>query len=195
MGSKFTELIVDAADPDALATFWQAVLGSAFSGVDVTETYEPDLIGSERDVLINYLNKMRNAVVRTSEGLTDEQQRAPGVPSGTNLLGTLQHLTEVEAHWFRRVFRGVDFAMDRSMNVPRGVTRDAVVAAYRAECARSDEIIRACPDLSTLAARTNPGEEDLVALRRIAAHMIEETARHAGQCDILREMIDGTTDD
>jgi hypothetical protein len=161
----------------------------------VTDTNEPDLVGSERDVLINYLNKMRNAVVRTSEGLTEAQQRAPGVPSGTNLLGTIQHLTEVEAHWFRRVFLGEDFEMDRTMDVPAGVTREEVVAAYGAECACSDEIMRACPDLSTLAARQNPGEHWLDSLRRIAAHMIEETARHAGQCDILREMIDGTTDD
>jgi Protein of unknown function (DUF664) len=41
----------------------------------------------------------------------------------------------------------------------------------------------------------NPGEEGLDALRRIAAHLIEETARHAGQCDIPREWIDGVTDD
>ena len=58
----------------------------------------PDLIGSEREVLLHYLNKMRAAVVRTTEGLTDDQQRTPGVPSGTNLLGLIQHLTGVEEH-------------------------------------------------------------------------------------------------
>jgi len=63
-----------------------------------------DLGRSEREVLLYYLNKMRAAVVRTSEGLTDEQQRAPGVPSGTNLLGLVKHLTGVEEHWFQRVF-------------------------------------------------------------------------------------------
>jgi hypothetical protein len=117
------------------------------------------------------------------------------VPSGTNLLGTIQHLTAVEAHWFRMVFLGEAIEPDDSMVVPAGVTREEVVATYRAECARSDEIMRGCPDLSTLAKQENPGEEGLDALRRIAAHMIEETARHAGQCDILRELIDGTTDD
>jgi uncharacterized damage-inducible protein DinB len=86
----------------------------------MVDANEPDLIGSERDVLINYLNKMRNAVVRTSEGLTDEQQRAPGVPSGTNLLGTIQHLTAVEAHWFRMVFLGEAIEPDHSMVVPAG---------------------------------------------------------------------------
>jgi hypothetical protein len=41
----------------------------------------------------------------------------------------------------------------------------------------------------------NPGEDEKDSLRRIVAHMIEETARHAGQADILREQIDGTTED
>ena len=155
----------------------------------------PDLVGSERDVLLHYLNKNRNAVVRTSEGLGDEQQRAPGVPSGTNLLGIVQHLTGVEQHWFRLVFQGVDLEIDDSMAVPAGATREQVVTAYREACARSDEIVRACPDLSTLAAIANPGEDGLDSLRRIIAHMIEETARHAGQADIVREQIDGVTED
>ena len=155
---------------------------------------EPDLIGSERDVLLYYLNKNRDAVVRTSEGLTDAQQRAPGVDSGTNLLGLIQHLTGVEVHWLQRVFLGADVDTEDSMDVPVGATREDVVAAYRAACAQSDEIVRACPDLSTMAKIANPGEDQIDSLRRIVAHMIEETARHAGQADILRELIDGATD-
>ncbi len=80
------------------------------------------------------------------------------------------------------------------MDVPGGATREEVVAAYREACARSDEIVRACPDLSTLAKIANPGEDQIDSLRRIVAHMIEETGRHAGHADILREQIDGATD-
>jgi uncharacterized damage-inducible protein DinB len=155
---------------------------------------EPDLIGSERDVLLYYLNKNRDAVVRTSEGLTDAQQRAPGVGSGTNLLGIIQHLTGVEVHWLQRVFLGADVDTEDSMEVPVDATRDEVVAAYKAACTESDEIVRGCADLSTLAKIANPGEDQIDSLRRIVAHMIEETARHAGQADILREQIDGATD-
>ena len=154
-----------------------------------------DLIGSERDVLLYYLNKMRDALVRTSVGLTDEQLRTPGVPSGTNITGLVRHLTAVERHWFRCVFLGEDLDRDDSMEVPAGVTHDEIVAAYREACAHSDEIVRACADLSTLAAIVNPGEDEIDSLRRIVAHMIEETARHAGHADILREQIDGATDD
>jgi uncharacterized damage-inducible protein DinB len=153
-----------------------------------------DLIGSERDVLLYYLDKVRDAVVRTSAGLTDDQLRSPGVPSGTSLLGLIRHLTGVEEHWFQRVFLDEDPGTDDSMEVPAGTTRDDVVAAYRRACARSDEIVRACPDLSTMAKIANPGEDQTDSLRRIVAHMIEETARHAGHADILREQIDGTTE-
>jgi uncharacterized damage-inducible protein DinB len=150
---------------------------------------------SEHEVLLFFLNKMRDAAVRTTEGLTGEQLRTPGVPSGTNLLGLIQHLTGVEQHWFQRVFLGEDRDVNKSMDVPADATRDEVVVAYRQACAQSDEIVRACPDLSTLATGVNPGEEDYRAsLRRIVAHMIEETARHAGHADILRELIDGATE-
>ncbi|MFI5040244.1 MAG: DinB family protein [Acidimicrobiales bacterium] len=157
-------------------------------------TTGPDLVGSERDVLLYYLDKMRDAVVRTSEGLTDKQQRTPGVPSGTNLLGLIQHLTGVEMHWFERVFLGEEHSIGDSMDVPANATRDEVVAGYRAACARSNQIVRACPDLSTMAKIANPGQDQKDSLRRILAHMIEETARHAGHADILREQTDGATD-
>ena len=91
---------------------------------------------SEREVLLHYLDKMRDAVVRTSEGLTDEQARTPGVPSGTSLLGLIQHLTAVERHWFQFVFLGEGPAPDDSMEVPAGVTRGQLVAAYRKACAQ-----------------------------------------------------------
>jgi uncharacterized damage-inducible protein DinB len=149
---------------------------------------------SEHEVLLFFLNKMRDAAVRTTEGLTGEQLRTPGVPSGTNLLGLIQHLTGVEQHWFQRVFLGEDRGVNKSMDVPAEATRDEVVVAYRQACARSDEIVRACPDLSTLATGVNPGEASRASLRRIVAHMIEETGRHAGHADILRELIDGATE-
>jgi uncharacterized damage-inducible protein DinB len=136
---------------------------------------------------------MRNAVVRTSEGLTEARLRAPGVASGTNILGLIQHLTGVEEHWFRVVFLGENLAVEKSMQVPDGVSATDVVAAYRRACARSDEIVRGCPDLGTLARAVNPGEPRRAALRRIVAHMIEETGRHAGHADILREQIDNVT--
>ena len=160
----------------------------------MSEIPGPDLVASEREVLLHYLNKMRDAVVRCCDGVSDVRQRAPGVPSGTNVLGLVQPLTGMEIHWFRRVYRGEDVIGGESMEVPAAIAADEVVAAYRAACADSDAIVRACPDLSTMAAIANPGQDDKASLRRILAHMLEETARHAGHADILREQIDGATE-
>jgi hypothetical protein len=164
-----------------------------------------DTATTEHDDLLFFLNRLRDAVVRTSEGLTDGEQRAPGVPSGTNLLGLIRHLTAMEERWFRHLFLGEPAGGDGSMRVPEAVTRDEVVAAYRRACEESDRVVRACPDLSALSRErvrlpastsrdADPGEPRVVTLRAIVAHMIEETARHAGHADILRELIDGETD-
>ncbi|MFD1050779.1 DinB family protein [Kibdelosporangium lantanae] len=147
---------------------------------------------TETEVLLRYLNKMRNAVVNTSVGLTDAQLRTPGVPSGTSLLWLIHHLTEVERHWFQFVFLGAGPRIDYEGPVPEGRTYDEVVAEYRSVCAHNDEIVRA-HGLDTTAKGTNPGEDVIVSLRVITAHMVEETGRHAGHADILRELIDGRT--
>ena len=153
------------------------------------------LCDSERETLLRYLDKMRAAVIRATEGLDDEQLRRPGVPSGTNLLGLVHHLTGVEQHWFQYVFAGSDDEPDMAMTAPAEVPAAAVVARYRAVSSRSNEIVRDCDDLSTMAARPNPGEDGLDSLRVVTAHLLEETARHAGHADILREQIDGRLDD
>lgn len=82
----------------------------------------------------------------------------------------------VEEHWCQRVFLGRGCDIDMSVDVPGGAIRDEVVAG-----------------LSTTAKIANPGEEKAVFMRRIMVHTIEETPRHAGHADILREQIDGAT--
>jgi uncharacterized damage-inducible protein DinB len=118
--------------------------------------------------------------------------RTPGVPSGTSLLWLVHHLTAAELHWFQFVFLGADQRIDMEGPIPPGRTYDEAVAEYRAVCARNDEIVRE-HDLDTMAKIANPGEDVIDPLRVILAHMVEETGRHAGHADILRELIDGRT--
>jgi uncharacterized damage-inducible protein DinB len=167
----------------------------------MSEDHRADAAAVERDALLFFLNRVRASVVRTSQGLSENEQRVPGVPSGTNLLGLVRHLTAMEVHWFQSVFLGEDHDIDGSMRVPVASSRDDVVTAYREACARSDQIVADCRDLSTLSSgnarspgSSSKGKDNKVPLRRIVAHMIEETARHAGHADILREQIDGSTD-
>ncbi len=151
---------------------------------------------SERDTLLAYLRHLRREVVRTLRDLDDEQVRRPGVPSGTSLLGIVHHLTGVEQHWFERVFlTGDEVERDTGFDPPADRTTAEVVAAYEAAGARSDEIVLAADGIDQLAAIANPGEDDHDTLRTIAVHLVEETARHAGQADVLRELLDGVTND
>src|SRR5262245_17027801 len=101
-----------------------------------------------------FLNRQRDAVVRTCDGLSEEQVRRPGVASGTSLLGLLWHLRSVEVHWFRRVFLGEPTEVDFSMAVPTAVKYPDAAASYREACARSDLIVEACPDLTVLSQGT-----------------------------------------
>ena len=91
-----------------------------------------DWMGSERSVLVHYLDKMRDAVVRTSAGLTDEEAGMPGVPSGDELA----RARCITSRRSRRTGSGVcprvrTFDVEMSMDVPVGMRRADVVAAYR----------------------------------------------------------------
>jgi hypothetical protein len=131
--------------------------------------------GSEAEVLRGFLDYLRAAVVTKVEGAPEPQVRAALVPSGTNLLGLLRHLTFVE----RASFLGEKpRSWKATFHVPDDDSVADVVARYREAVARANEVI----DGSAI--------EDV---RWRLAHLIEETGRHAGHADVLRELIDGST--
>jgi hypothetical protein len=145
----------------------------------------------ERGTLVAFLDYLRDGIVVKVEGLAEEDARRTLVPSGTNVLALVKHLTMVEVLWFQSSFAGLD------VRVPSDRLRDDdrienVVAAYRAACARSNEIVSEASDLSARCAH-KPPTTDPMSLRWILVHMVEETARHAGHADILREQLDGAT--
>jgi uncharacterized damage-inducible protein DinB/heme-degrading monooxygenase HmoA len=149
---------------------------------------------SETETLLAYLDRLRRDLVRDLSDLTEEQARRPMVPSGTSLLGIVHHLTGVEEHWFERVFAGQDRDPDRSFAPPEGLSTAEVVARYEQVWERSDRVARGSHP-EALAAVPDPGEEGLDALRSVLVHLVEETARHVGRADILRELLDGRTND
>ena len=149
--------------------------------------------GDEKSTLVALLDVQR-AVIRTKvDGLDDQTVRRQLVSSGTSLLAIVKHLGYVERWWFRIVFTGDDADYPASDDDPdadwRLDDRDTVggvLAFYEDECERSRAVVAGAA-LDDLAAR-----HERVSLRWILAHMLQETARHAGQADILRELIDGT---
>jgi hypothetical protein len=156
----------------------------------------PPRRGSEREILAGMLDFARGAVVRKVTGLTEAQGRlAPVPPSTLTPAGVLKHLTAVERFWFSIDFAGLDLEhpwpeddMHGAWSLEDGETLDALVGAYRAECARSDAAVHGF-DLGEPAR----GQDMDFLLRFAYAHLIQETARHAGHLDLLREVIDGRT--
>ncbi len=145
----------------------------------------------ERETLLDFLDYLRDCVVHKVEDLDTDVASAPGVGSGTSLLGLVKHLAWVEGVWFVDCLQGLDNPLTSGELEP-GDTVASVVATYRAAAARSDEAIRRSGDLGERLVRPGVAPEPMT-LRWMLVHMVEETARHAGHADILREQYDGTT--
>lgn len=135
----------------------------------------------EKEVLVGFLDYLRASVVAKAEGVPEPQVRTRGVPSGTNLLGLVKHLTHVERHWLLGV-RTANWGA--TFRPAAKETAGEILDAYRETTARANEVI-ARADL------TKPIGGPGASLRWTLTHLIEETARHAGHADILRELIDG----
>ncbi|HEV8556934.1 MAG TPA: DinB family protein [Actinophytocola sp.] len=135
------------------------------------------------------LEGLRAAVLKKLAGLSEADARRSTVGSGTNIAGLVQHLTFVESLWFGEIVAGGKASGDRSMQVDPSVSVRTLRADYRAACQASNEIIAAVGDADAPVTRNGKNRD----LRWVLLSVIEETARHAGHADIIREQIDGQT--
>jgi uncharacterized damage-inducible protein DinB len=154
--------------------------------------------GGEKESLHVSLDRHRDVVLWKLDRLDDEQLRRPMTPSGTNLLGLVKHLASVEYGWFCETFGREGDAIPFDENDPEAdmrarpneTTADIVEYYGRARAAADRAIDELDPDDVGTA-----WWGDTVSMRWVLIHMIEETARHAGHMDIMRELIDGATGD
>ena len=152
----------------------------------------------ERDMLGGFLDWYRVVVEHKVQGLSLEDATRSMTPSGLSPLGVVAHLASVEIGWFVETVAGepVDPIWDDhgSFRLLPGDTVESVLAEYRDACARSRAIADATPSLDSLSAAADRYRGN-VSLRWVLMHMIEETARHAGHLDLMREQIDGQLGD
>jgi Protein of unknown function (DUF664) len=149
---------------------------------------------SEKETLVGLLDFLRATVVNKVAGLSGAQAQTASVPPSTlTPAGIVKHLAGVERFWFSIDFAGRDLPYPWTDADPHGAFRldegerlVDVVAGYQAECQRAREIVAAAR-LEDRARGAGMG----FTLRYALAHMIEETARHCGHLDLLREAIDG----
>ncbi|MFC7309224.1 DinB family protein [Streptomyces monticola] len=153
------------------------------------DTPPPRTANSESEVLRGFLDYLRTSIAAKVEDAPEPQVRTAAVPTGTNLLGLLGHLTFVE----RSLFLGDDVTDWKATfrAAPTDSVAD-VVARYRDAVERANEVLDGCADLGAPVPRPQPGRS-APSVRWALTHMIEETGRHAGHADIIRELIDGAT--
>ena len=149
----------------------------------------PRLDADERATLQALLQYQRDSLVRKVAGVDDHAARHQFVGSGTTLLWLIKHMARAEALWLLRRFAGEPTHLPDDA-VGADDTLASAVAEYRNTWARVDPIIAGAsleePCRST-------GDDSPMKLRWILMHLLEETARHAGHADIIRELIDGET--
>ncbi|MFJ1761476.1 DinB family protein [Amycolatopsis sp. NPDC088138] len=153
----------------------------------------------EKSVLLRYLRAQRAVVLAVLEGLSEAALTTSVLPSGWTPLGMVEHLGYAERYWFQEIVTGradpVAWPDDDHAPLTTPRSPEVVFAFYRHQCARSDEIFAATP-LDTPCHGRYPDlpEAEVGDLRGVALHVIEETARHAGHLDVVRELIDGRTE-
>lgn len=161
---------------------------------------DPEPTGSEAVLLGQYLDVQREAMLAKTEGLSREQLTQRHPPSGLTLAGLLHHLSLAEEDWLgihflgepdREPFSTADWGGDPDwqFRVPADVEPEQLRDRYRGACDRSRVVVRQASGPDQLSAKPVRGRH--FSLRWVLLHLIEETARHAGHADLLREAIDG----
>jgi uncharacterized damage-inducible protein DinB len=153
----------------------------------------------ERTILTTFLDYARDTVHAKCAGLSDADARRASLPGSPlmTISGLVSHLRWVESAWIEQTLLGgtidapwTDDDPDREFRIAVTVPLDQLLADYRAACARHRDLVASLdldtPSKGELGWRTEP-----VTLRWVLFHLTEETARHNGHLDILRELADG----
>jgi uncharacterized damage-inducible protein DinB len=160
----------------------------------------PSTSVGERATLIDFITGCRQTLELKCQGLNAEQMARRTVPpSNMSLLGLIRHMADVERYWFRQVLSGEDAPRryrtidDRDADFNGARADPAVVDdawdAWHEEVKFAEHYVDRFEDLGTTVPL--PEEDEVIALREVIVHMIEEYSRHCGHADLLRERIDG----
>lgn len=159
----------------------------------MTRTWPANLAKDEGVLAWEFLDFLRKTAVMKVDGLTRDLAAAAPITTSPKLtaLGVLKHLVAVERYWLSITGAGLDLASlwegspDPSWDLAPTDTPESLIEAYRAEWANAEALKQRAPD--SLAAN------DKFTVRWILSHVAQETARHVGHLDLLRELADGQT--
>jgi uncharacterized damage-inducible protein DinB len=175
----------------------QSMRSGAGTIATMQQRYGTPVAGTEKEVLGGFLDHYRRTLLEICHGLSEEELRKPMVPSGTSLLGLVKHLAYTEYGWFQEIIANEKFDYpfdtedtDADFRIEEGERSEDIFNLYRRACDRSR---RAFEEASLDDTVKNPERSADYNVRWVVVHMIEETARHAGHADIIREQLDGAT--
>ncbi|NGY60777.1 DinB family protein [Lentzea sp. NEAU-D13] len=162
------------------------------------ELIDEPLLGEERPMLEAWLDRHRATFLGNCAGLSGEQLATVSTPpSNLTLLGLIRHLTDVERVWFRKRLAGEDVKprygepgnWDDAFGNLDPARAEAEYAALLAEMAEA-RAAAATRDLDDTFVHERVGE---ISVRWLYIHLIEEYAQHNGHADLIRERVDGRT--
>ena len=159
---------------------------------------------TERDTLIEFLRQQRYVLKLAAYKLNDEQAQAAPSVSDLSVGGIIKHVALTERHWIQRMLAGRELETPPEAEYEDGFrfigdeTLEFWLDFYDEVAAETEAIIAAEEDLGRLVPIPKgvpwfPADEDYWSVRWVLVHVIEETARHAGHADIVRESVDGAT--
>jgi uncharacterized damage-inducible protein DinB len=159
-------------------------------------------VATEREALIEFLRQQRLVMRLTAYGLTDDQARATPSVSSLSVGGLIKHVATVERGWIDIVLQrdqgGAEADYESNFRLEPGETLADVLALYDEVAAETEVMIDSIPDLGQAVPVPKgvpwfPDDVEAWSVRWVLLHLIQETARHAGHADLVRESIDGAT--
>lgn len=153
----------------------------------MSDSGPPHLTAGELVTLRALYDFQRESFVRKVSGVSDEQATRKLLPSDTTLLWLVNHLSFVEEYWFLHCLDGQELVPPDYGLGPIEIALERYALARQ----RADAVLDAATDPDVECVQVGRGE--MVNLRWVLGHMLEEVARHAGHADIIRELLDGET--
>jgi hypothetical protein len=153
----------------------------------------PDAL--ERDAIVAFLGFLHLTAVNKVAGLDEAQARATPIESSPvlSLLGLVKHLTAVQRAHIQREIGGLDLPelwrhddFDFDFRVGDDETIASVMAAFDAEWTHSQATLAVADWEADCVVHGEP-----VRVARLVVDVLQESARHVGHIDIVRELIDG----
>ncbi|MEV6874015.1 DinB family protein [Amycolatopsis sp. NPDC051128] len=162
-------------------------------------------VADERDGLLSFLEQQRYVLKLAAHGLTDEQARLTSTKSSLSVGGLIKHVASTEDGWLdtvlqvpRKPFGEAVAEYEAAHRLGPDETLESVLKRYDEVAARTAEVIAGIDDLGQAVPVPKgvpwfPQDVEAWSVRWVLLHLIQETARHAGHADIIREHIDGGT--